>query len=173
MNHKLTQQIVKHVFSNLKIIDSDLVKEDSLSITDREFSLPETISFENDDDGIIQNHLWGCQFSVENKNLKILVCDTSIDKKNEEFCAVIHLDNTPMYGLYLDMSDDWGVDALIACSITGSEWAKCSTYLEATFLAAMEQLKNHIVFPNICDEYREEYKAILTFLDYYNTSNRV
>jgi hypothetical protein len=166
MNHKLTQQIVKHVFSNLKIIDSDFIKQDSLSIIDREFSLPETIGFE-DDDNIIQNHLWACQFSVENKNLKILVCDASLEKDVKEFCVIIHLDDTPMYGLYLNVNDDQGTEALIACSVNAKEWVKCSTYLEATFLAAMEQLKNHIIFPAQCHEYKKEYNAIINFLEYY------
>lgn len=170
MNHRLTQQIVKHVFSNLKIINSDLVKQDSLSIIDKEFLLPETINFEDDDGcGIIENHLWGCQFPVENKNLKILVCDASVDEV-QEFATIIHLSDTPTYGLYLDTSDEWGIDSMIACSVSGQEWAKCSTYLEATFLAAMEQLKHHVVFPTLCQEYREEYKAVLTFLEHYNGS---
>src|SRR5271157_4331000 len=101
INKELTEQIVKHIFANFGILPSSFVNHDlTKSLIDKEFLLNQTILFRNDDDKIVKNPIYGCQFSIENKEFKILVGDCSQDKQTPEFILLAHLTGNPVYSLY-------------------------------------------------------------------------
>lgn len=167
MNILLTEQIVKHIMSNLGIINSKYVNIDqSKSLMSNDFIINEKLSFKMDN-GIINNNIWGCQLSIDNQELKILLGDVSQFKEINEYCVIIHLSNAPIYGLYLtlDMQDS---QALIACSLDGLKWIQCDTYLQASFLAGMEQIKNNIFITKKCNKYDYEYKSMLSFIEFHS-----
>src|SRR5574339_296325 len=102
MNPHLRAEIVRHVFSNFGIIPSDFVnKEKTRSLMSKDYLLPETLSFEDEDGIISSNKIWGCQLSADVQEIKILAGDCTMDPDSPEFCMLIQLKNAPAYGLYL------------------------------------------------------------------------
>jgi len=169
MNHQLTEQIVKHIFSNLGIIKPAVPFNDRFQkLVTNTFLLNKKISFEMEDGSIVSNNLWGCQLKIDNQELKIIVGDVSRDVSVTEYCLVVHLQDYPMYGIYY-IVDATDTQSLIGYSVNGQQWLECNTYLQATFLAAMEQIKEHFALPQQCSLYEVEYSALLTFLDFHST----
>ena len=39
-------------------------------------------------------------------------------------------------------TEGYSPDAMIACTLNGTNWMECNIYLQATFLAGMEQIKD-------------------------------
>lgn len=168
MNLQLRELIVKHVLANLAIIPSTFVSLDkSKSLKTKEFLLNDKISFMASDSKLVENKVWGCQFSAEQQELKILLADCSIDPNIPEYAVLIHLKNQPMYGIYLVNSDVIDSEALIAVSLNGKEWLECSTYLQATFLAAMENIKELGFSWTKCSSYKEQLISLLSFIKFH------
>lgn len=167
MNVDLTEQIIRHILSSLKVISTDFINVKSQTLISKNFLLEEKLQLEIEEDDLIQNSVWGCKFYIEGKTLKIIVGDASIDNSITEFCAIIHLDESPTYGMYIAMNED--SRALIACSINGKDWMKCSIYLEATFLAGMEQMKNHLLLPQKCENYKSEFESMVSLMNFHST----
>jgi len=167
MNIHLTEQIIKHILSSLRVISSDFVDPKSQTLISRSFLLYDKLNLQVEEDEVIQNNVWGCKFHIEGKELKIIVGDASIDDSVTEFCAIIHLDHSPTYGMYISLDED--SKALIGCSINSRDWMTCSTYLEATFLAGMEQMKSHLLLPQVCENYKSEFESMISFLDFHST----
>ena len=169
MNLKLRETIVEHVLANLAVIPSTFVSFDkSKSLKSKEFLLSDKISFIAIDEKVVENKLWGCQFSADQQDLKILLADCSTDYDTPEYAAVIHLKSQPMYGIYTLFDPDINQEALIAVSLNGKDWLECSTYLQATFLAGMENIKE-LGFPWVkCSDYKEELAALLSFIKFHS-----
>lgn len=162
MSNALTIQIIKHIMFNIGVIKSNKIK----SILDKEFLLNEKIKFDIDQ-RILNKKIWGCQININDKNLKILVGDCSIDQDlPKEYCMIIHLTDSPIYGLYLSF-DDQNNCPLIACNIN-KEWMQCNVYLQATLLAAMEQVKDCGLTTKKCIDYALEYNNILSLIKYHS-----
>jgi hypothetical protein len=171
MNKELMEAIIKHVFSNLAIIPSFFVDfERSKSLMTQEFQIPKKISFEMDDSTNVENNVWACQFSVGQQELKILLGDCSRDKfensEYTEYCLLIQMKDSPTYGLYLSfLNKD---DNMIACSLDGSGWMECQTYLQATFLAGMEQIKDMGCPWSKCADYQKQFDLMLSFIKFHD-----
>ena len=164
---KLTEQIIKHIFFSFGILQSEDFNVKSFqSLLHNEFLLNKTIKFEVENNNTIENNLWGCQLDIEGQQLKIIVGDTSREKDIKEYCLIVHLEKYPIYGIYLstDINDP---QALIGYSINGSNWNNCSIYLQATFLAALEKIKDYILIPKACNHFDDEYKAMLSFITFH------
>lgn len=172
MNKILLEEIVKHVFANLAIIPSDFINSDkTTSLMSKQFLLNKKIKFDLDDDNVIENDIWGCQISANDNELKLLLADCSQDKNIHEYCLIVQLANAPAYALYFvdiypkSKSDE----SMIACSVKKVGWMECSTYLQATFLAGMEQLKDLALKWNKCQDYSELYNTLLSFIKYHDS----
>ncbi len=158
MSAELTNQIIIHIMENLGINSNK-----SKSLISKDYLLPEKLSFETDSEEF-ENSIWGCQFVVENKSLKLLLGNSSISKHEKEYCLIVHLEDSPTYGLYLSEIDK--DQNIIAFSVSGKDWMKCSVYLQATFLAGIEQIRD-IGFPQeICKNYKNEYDSMISFINY-------
>ena len=167
MNRKLMEDIVRHIFANLAVIPSTFVNIDKTkSLMSKDFVLNEMLSFENED-GIINNKIWGCQISVEQQELKILLGDCSQEKNTPEYCLVVQLKDAPAYGVYL-VCEPENSEALIACTLNGKEWMECQTYLQATFLAGMEQIRDIGAAWNKCINYKNQYDLMISFIDFHS-----
>ena len=73
-----------------------------------------------------------------------------------------------MYGLYLVNSDLVSPNPLIAVSMNGKDWLECNTYLQATFLAAMESIKGLGLSWSKADPYKEQLVSLLSFIKFHN-----
>lgn len=170
MNLLLTEQIIRHVFYNFGIIkDMSNYSNHAQSLITNDFILNEKLSFEMEDNSISHNNIWGCQFSIENQEIKIILGDTSQFRHMKEYCLIIHPKNYPMYGLYLS-PDAVDIQPLIAYTIdNGINWLCCNTYLQATFLAGIEQIKDCLFITQKCVSYETHYKAMLSFIEFHST----
>lgn len=164
MNPALSIAIIQHIFSQLGVMSSSHVDmKKTKSILDKEFLLPEKLSFQEEE--IIKRDIWGCQLSAGQHEVKILVGDCSQDS-NQEYCAVIQLKDTPAYGLYLVCEP--ASMPLIAVSISEAGWMSCTTFLQATFLAGMEQVKETCLTWDKCSDYKSLHGLMLSLINYHN-----
>jgi hypothetical protein len=168
MNTKLREEIVKHIFANFAIIPSNHINLDKTnSLMSREFLLPETMSFTLEDNNIIRRKVWGCQISAQKQEVKILLCDSSLEKEIPEYTLIVQAKDTPMYGLYIVSNPQVESQALIACSLNGKEWLECPTYLQATFLGGMEQIREVGLIPHKVTNYEELFVSMRQFINFH------
>jgi hypothetical protein len=160
MPKNLTKEIVKYIFSQLGItnpINNKFFK----SLLDNDFILSEKISFEIDNK-IVKKNIWGCQLTCSDQAFKMLVTDCSQDTK--EYYLISQLKDCPAYGLSFNEDGNYTITYYM-----NSIWLPCNIYMQATFLAGMEQLKNISITFDKCTEYQEQYNLLLEFINYLNS----
>ncbi len=174
MNHKLTEQIAYHIFAHLGILPATFVNRDlTRSIIDKQYLLSEKISLENEDGQILRKNIYGCQARIaDSKEFKMLLADCTEVKEYPEFCLLVQLKDAPAFGIYLLYSgasnEEVDPEALIAVSPDKEHWMPCSTYLQATFLAGMEQVRDSGFSWAKATEYQDLYKQLLTFIKFHH-----
>ena len=139
----------------------------------KDYLLPETLSFEDEDGIISSNKIWGCQLSADVQEIKILAGDCTMDPDSPEFCMLIQLKNAPAYGLYLSFKESYenptdGI-CMIEYSLDYKGWLECNTFLQSTFLAGMEQLKEIGFAWNKASNYQPQYQSLLSFIKFHST----
>ncbi len=175
MNQKLTEEIAYHVLSNLGVLPSDFVNfEKTKSITSDQFILPEKMTFETTDGKVIRNKVYGCQIAVTpQKEFKLLLADCTQEKNVPEYCLFIQLKGAPAFAVYLIFNrlveDPPESEALISVSMDKKFWMPCTVYLQATFLAGIEQLRDLGHGWAKCLSYREEYEHMLNFIKFHDS----
>jgi hypothetical protein len=175
MNQKLTEEIAYHILSNVGILPSDFVNSDkSQSLKDKQFLLSEKITFETIEGETKNNSIYGCQISiVNNKDFKLLLADCQQEKNVPEYALLIQLKDSPAFAIYLIFNrlvpDPPESEALIAVSTNNKFWMPCTTYLQGTFLAGMEQLRDVGAGWKKCTNYQEQYQQLLSFIKFHDT----
>jgi hypothetical protein len=172
MNYALLKEIVSHVMAHYGVIPSDFVDH---KITDSLMSpgylLPEKIHFESEGEEY-KGKVWGCQMSMAQTEVKVLLGECTLDKEFPEFAMVIQPKETPIYGIYLcynEMSNspkDSQPD--LAVTLKGNDWMDCSTYLQGCFLAATEQLRDFRAPWIKCVDYQDLHKFLLSFINFHH-----
>lgn len=174
MNRKLAEQIAYHILSNLGVLPSDFVnKEVTKPIMDKQFLLAEKISFEDDDGATIRKNIYGCQVSVsDNKELKMMLADCTQDKEFPEYCLLVQLKDAPIFGLYVIVTqfakEQIDPEVLIAVSTDNNYWMPCSTYLQATYLAGMEQIRDVGFGWTKITNYEKMHQQLLSFVKFHH-----
>jgi hypothetical protein len=165
MNKELTNQIVKHIFANLGVLKTGFINmKDSKVLPSKEFLLTDKLIF-GDDNGVTKNNIWGCQISSEQQELKILLGDCSPDRNTQEYCLLVQLKDSPAYGLYL--IPDSEEESMIAVSMNGTDWMECFMFLQATFLAGMEQVRDMGFGWSKCLNYKDHLDMMKSFIKYH------
>lgn len=133
----LTNQIVKHIFDNLGLTDNRQV---SLL----QFLTDKTIQFSSDgkDEEISSSQIWACQTVINNVRFRMM--STSFpDIEETETIFISKLDNCPTYGCSLITgSNPSFLEGHIGCKMNEESWVPTTIFIQATFLAGMEQLKD-------------------------------
>lgn len=169
MNRKLMEAITKHIFSNLAVIPSTFVNFDvTKPLISKEFLLNEKIPFTFEDDRVSNNKVWGCQVLVSQQEIKLLLADCSQEESTPEYALLVSLKDAPLYGIYLVNNPEFNSEALIACSLDGKAWMECQTYLQATFLAGMEQIRDVGTSWNKVLNYKEQFESLLSFIKFHH-----
>ena len=177
MNQALTEQIVYHILANFGVLPASFINWNrTQSLVDKQYLLPEKLSFETEDGQTLRKNIYGCQISVADvKTIKVLLVDCSQDKSVPEFCLVINLQDNPSYGLYLvfnKLADDPpDPEPMIAVSLNHKDWMICNIFLQATFLAGMEQVKDLGHNWSKCTDYQIQYGALQSFINFHSTFN--
>jgi len=174
MNQKLTEQIAHHVLSNLGVLPSNFVdQQQTKSVIDKQWLLSEKITFESETGEIVRKNVYGCQVSVtDNKEFKLLLADCTQEKNVPEYCLLIQLKDAPAFAVYLIFNqlvdDPPEPEAMIAVNADKKHWIPCTTYLQATFLAGMEQLRDIGFGWTKCRDYQELYTQLLSFIKFHD-----
>jgi len=171
MNRQLMESIVRHIFSELAVISSEFIDYNrSHSLLDKQYNLPLKIKFEGDEVvGKQSGQVWGCQISAENQEVKILLGNCSQEKDILEYALIVQLKDAPSYGMYLiHTRENIPSDPMLACSVNGTEWMECNTFLQASFLTGMEQIKEMGLGWNKCLSYEKEFNKLLSFIQYHD-----
>jgi len=162
MEDNLKNEIVKNIFSKFLLINENIPRQKFMSLQDKSFLLYDKLSFETDEKQF-NNNIYGCQFLISENPLKIILGDCSAD--SHEYCLIVNLKDSPVYGLYIDYDNNL---SFIKYKFQDLEWLDCSTYLQATFLAAMEQIKDTNLSPSKCKEYEAELKLLKEIINEVN-----
>lgn len=167
MNKQLTQQIIIHIFTGLGLLSK--LGEQFNSLRSKDYLLSEKLTFV-DEDGEVKKNIWGVQSFLENESFKILVTDCTTNTQTLDYAMIVHLKNNPTYGLYLNLDkDDFSKsNSLISVSLDGKSWAQCNVYLQATFLAAMESVKDFSLNWKKSQNHKEEYDSLVSFVKHYD-----
>lgn len=175
MNQTLTEEIAYHILANLGVFPSNFVDMGNTQVLlDKQFILPEKLSFELEDGSVLKKNLYGAQVAVtDKKNLKILVADCTQEKDLPEFCIVTKLDDAPAFGVYLVYNKGMDpplpdAEAMIAVNSDGKHWMPCTMYLQATFLAGMEQLRDIALGWKKCSNYKELHSQLLLLINFHD-----
>ncbi len=169
MNKQLTEAIVRHIMAKFAVIPSSFVNFDKTRpLNDKQFLLNEKVIFEENDLSI-DNKVWGCQASVEQNNIIILLSDCTQEIDIPEYAALIQLDNMPAYGIYLVNNKLYDHEAMIAFSQNGKDWSECSTFLQSTFLAGIEQVMSSGLSFKKCTDYKNKFDSLITFIKFHHT----
>ena len=161
-NQKLLDQILNQIYGNL-----GLTKKITVPITTDTFCLKENLLF-SDEDGDHKSLLWLAQTDI-GAIMKILCADFSLD--NLEYALIVELEKCPAYGCYLcfDKSNGEVFDGLLAFFSNG-KWLTANTYLQATFLAGMESVKNFNA-PWIPGKDSNLIEKMKSFISFYETQD--
>jgi hypothetical protein len=171
MNPKLTEEIAHHILANLGVLPSSFMDyNQSKSVMDKQFLLPEKLAFETEEGQVLQRNLYGCQISVTDaKEFKLLLADCTQEKEAPEYALVVQLKDAPVFGVYLvsTRSTEIPSEPLIGVNADKKYWIPCTTYLEATFLAGMEQLKDLGFGWSKCKSYQDLHHSLLEFIKFH------
>lgn len=172
MNHFLLKEIVSHVMANFGVIPSIFVDhEKTNSLMDPAYLISEKILFE-EEGRQYQGKIWGCQLSVAQTEVKVLLGECTTNLEFPQFALVLQSKDAPVYGLYLCYNDlsNHPLDSEpdLSVSLNNKDWMDCNTFLQATFLAATEQVRELQLPWKKCIEYKEMHKALLSFMNYHD-----
>lgn len=168
MNLVLMEHITHHILVNLGVLSATFLDyKKTQSIITKEFLLDQKLLFKNESEDIIKNPIYACQIDVEQRAFKIMLGVCSQDDNIPEYCLVIQFEGNPAYGLYLVCDPSVDSEALIAVTANDKDWMPCSTFLQATFLAAMEQLKDIGLGWNKCVDYQKHYEMLLSMIKFH------
>lgn len=171
MNQRLSEEIAYHILAHLGCLPANFVAADTLrSIIDRKFLLPDKLKLTTTDHQELSKNIYGCQTSVSGKELRLLLADCSLEKNLPEYCLLVQLKGAPAYGLSLLFGglvpDPPATEVLIALCGDGKNWMPCNTYLQASLLASMEQLRDVGGQWGKCVFYQEQLNLLLSFVSF-------
>lgn len=167
MDLVLMEHIVRHIYEGLGLLPAvylDPFRTQSLATKD--FKLHDKKLVFQDGDRVLHRPIYACQISLGGKDFKIMAGDCS-QGDVPEFCVVIQLTDMPAYGMYLICDPTLDREALIAVSLDNQHWMPCSTFLQATLLAAMEQLKDVAIGWIKCTKYQNQYEQLLSMINFH------
>jgi hypothetical protein len=174
MNEKLTEHIAYHVLANLGVLPSTFTNIDETKrVNDKQFMLAEKISFETEEGQLLHKNIFGCQVLVaDKKEFKMLLADCTQEKDVPEFALIAQLKDAPAFCVYLVFNqlveDPPEAEAMIAVNPDKKHWIPCTTYLQATFLAGMEQLRDLAFGWSKCKDYKELHTQLLSFIKFHD-----
>lgn len=173
MNYQLTEEICYHILANLGVLPSTFVSvQSSRSIIDKQFIIPDKINFQIEDQSVSKN-VYGAQVMITgDKEFKLLLVDNSLDDV-PEYGLLVQMKDAPAFGVYLVFNKllppDQQIEAQAMIAVMSEDhWIPCSIYLQATFLAGMEQLRDLCVNWGQVKSYDQQYQNLISFLDFHS-----
>lgn len=169
MNRRLTEAMVEHIYESFGIMPSEFISANSHPLINAAYLLPDKLRFEVDGE-LVQHSVWGCQVNISGKEFKVLLGDCS--DETHAFAMVVCGKDLPSWGLYLRF-DDNAKEAMIGCSVANDKnnaWLEASTFLQASFLAGMEQLRDSGMPWVMLSQHKEEFQRLLSFIKFHTAT---
>ena len=168
MNLQLTDQIIRHILNNVGV-NYNNNNNITNSIISKHFILPKYLKLQ-EENSIIEIPIYGTELLVSSSNDKIQLLLCNISQDIPEYLFLVRLNGCPPYAahlLYSEFSEEkCSSEPLIAYYFESSLWTECTTYMQATFLAGMEQLKDiNIPWKPIVDS-SDSYKIFVEFFEF-------
>lgn len=133
MNKELTLAIVKHIFANL-----GLFGETTSSLFQKDFVINKSIEYYTEDfEGNQiekQSEIFSCKSQVGLNKINMIA--TSME---DEHFVIVKLEKSPTYGVFFSSEEETG---MIAFQTKEGNFSEASIFLQSSFLAGMEQLKD-------------------------------
>lgn len=166
MNTALTNAIIEHIYSNLGLLD-----ERTSSLTASKFATSHTIKLEEEGGEESENKVYACQSTYN--NTKIIMGATSIsDINGEEIIVVIKIEGCPTYACTLIQNGRGEIQSSDICfSLQKDQWISADTFIQASFLAGMEQFRDITASFIECENSKEIYQLIVSFIKYLDKLN--
>lgn len=160
--NSLTQEIVKHIFTKLGV--GNELHRAYTSIIDSNYLLDRKLCLVNDEDEEINNNMWSCKLTVEEKDFRLLLADCST-LNDKEYALIVSLQGSPEYGCYFSMTDP--ESSAIGCSLNGF-WIQATVYMQAAFLTGMEQVKDLSIPWKFNDKTDDLYEKLVEFIKHHD-----
>ncbi len=156
---KLTNAIVEHIFTNLGFMDKR-----PHSLLAEPLKTDEYIAVQEEEQEV-RYPVYACETHIT--QTKIVMAGVVFDDNiSPDMAVVVNIEDCPTYGCYL--SQDEG---LIAFTIKDNTWMDANTFLSATFLAGMENLRDVVHPYTQCKDTKAIHQALTTFLKYIDAKN--
>jgi hypothetical protein len=160
----LLNAIVTHIFHNLKFLDI----ESKQSICNNNFLSNQTINFEDED---LVAKIYGVQSLIQSQKFKIAAANVyGSDSPDGLFAFAVQMQDCPTYGcsgFYTDYKKPYDIieESYLAYQIPNSDnWLMSTPFLQGTFLAGMEQLKEMNISFNKMDNNDELFDVLKKFV---------
>jgi hypothetical protein len=163
MNTELTNAIIKYLYTGLGIYGTEV----PVSLRHQLFKTDKQIAFE-DESGSKGVPVWAGETKLDNKKFNFIYTSLTINEMTEDF-LVVKLDDNPGYGCYasLDILNQSTIgDGFIAVQLKLNSWIPANVYLQATFLAGMEQLKDLASRYDKSSKVEEMFGLLKEFINY-------
>lgn len=162
----LTQEIVKHIFNKLGVGNDNLHNAYS-SIMEDKFLLTKPLCLINDEGKEVNNNMWSCSITIEDKDFKLLLADCST-LQDKEFALIVSLQNSPEYGCYFSITEP--ENNYISCFLNGS-WVTATIYMQGAFLTGMEQVKDLSLPWSINNKTDDLFEKLTQFVGHHDEWN--
>ncbi len=163
MSIKLTNTILEHIFTNLGFMDQ---RKNSLLST--KLLTDFKITFE-DNGTESHNEVYVCETAITQAKITIAGTYFSLDDHEKDMAIVVKIENCPTYGCYLSQDKDGVHNGLLSFLLKNDAWIAANTFMQASFLAGMEQLRDIINPFNVCQDPKDIYEALISFLKYHDS----
>jgi hypothetical protein len=157
----LTDVIVEYIFTNLGMMD-----QRKNSLISSKLLIDQKITFEDEQ----QYDIYACETIIS--QAKIMMVGTFITNEEDntkDMVAIIKIENCPTYGCYATLDKTIVNNGLIAFTLKENTWVKANVFMQATFLAGMEQLRDVANPFDVCQITKDIYQDLVSFLTYQDT----
>jgi hypothetical protein len=175
MNNELTNAIAKHLFTGLGIYGGVPV-----SLRHQLFWTDHQIAFDDEKGEAKMATVWAGETKIENKKFSFIYTSLVMKDFPMEDFLVVKLDDNPGYGCYASAElvvnqfqlNEFNIqDGFIAVQLKSQSWIPANIYLQATFLAGMEQLKDLASRYEKSSKMEEMFGLLKDFITYREGSN--
>lgn len=165
---KLTNTIVEHIFHNLGFLDT---RTNSLI---SEMLLTEYTITYDDEDKEHKLPVYACETRINQSQIVMAGVVFPAEGTHQEMAVVIHTQDCPIYGCYLwyeGGSQPIESEGQILMSLKDNTWMDTTTFVQASFLAGMEHLKDLRQTFTICKDAKPIYQTLVAFIKYIDQQN--
>lgn len=160
---KLINAIVEHIFTNLGFMDGR-----THSLIAEPLKTDDHIAVQDEDQ---ETHypVYACETHITQAKIimaGVVFTDNSNPTAVPDMAVVVNIEDCPTYGCYLSQGE-----GLIAFTIKDNTWMEANTFLSATFLAGMENLRDVVHPYTQCKDTKSIHQALIAFLKYVDAKN--